>query len=200
MKIFLSGGTGLLGQELGKYLRFLAPTHKQFDITKGITIQHYDLVIHCAAYTDVERAEEERIECFQTNVWGTLNMLENFRKTPFVYISSEYAHKPVNFYALTKSLAEQLVFTHPNHLIIRTLFKPKPWKYPKAFVDAYTQGDYVDKIAPLIAQTILEWDKKSKMIYVGTGRKTIYDLARQTRDVEPMSIKDVKVKIPCDYL
>jgi dTDP-4-dehydrorhamnose reductase len=178
-----------------------APPHAQFDLTTDFPIYDCDMVVHCAAYTNVTRAETDRLECFNVNVYGTLNLLEKYKNKPFVFISSEYAHKPVNFYALTKSLAEQLVETHPSHLIIRTLFKPRPWAHPKAFADQYTQGDYVDVIAPLIAEEIKNWDKRSKTIYVGTGRKTIFDLARQTRDVEPISVDEIKdVKLPKDYL
>ena len=200
MKILLTGGNGLLGQELKKHIRCYAPSHKEFDITKNIIFTSYDLIIHAAAYTDVQKAETEKLECFNTNVYGTLHLLNNFPKTPFVYISSDYAHKPVNFYSLTKSLAEQLVMTHPNYLIIRTLFKPNPYPFDKAFVDQYTQGDYVDVIAPLIAQEIINWNKKSKLIYIGTGRKTMYELALKTRAVDGNSVKDMKIKIPCDYL
>lgn len=197
-RILLTGGSGLLG----KHLKINAdrPSHQELDITKDIPVKKYDLVIHAAAYTNVEKAETDEINCFRVNVMGTLKLLKAYPSTPFVYISSEYAYKPVNFYSTTKAMAEELVELHPRHLIIRTLFKPRPWKYPKAFIDQYTMGDYVDVIAPLIEKTIEEWDGKNKMIYVGTGRKTIYSLARQTRDVEPISVNDIKgVKIPNDY-
>jgi len=178
-----------------------APSHELLNIVKSVKAFDCDMVVHCAAYTNVTKAETERRECFNVNVYGTLNLLEIYKDKPFVYISSEYAHKPVNFYALTKSLAEQLVMAHPNYLIIRTLFKPRPWVYPKAFVDQYTCGDYVNIIAPMIAEEIKKWDRQSKTIYIGTGRKTIFDLARETRDVEPMSVDDIKdVKLPKDYL
>lgn len=199
--VLMTGGSGLLGEHLQKLMDIKAPSHDEFDITGELPKIGCELVIHAAAYTNVTKAETERKECFNINVSGTLNLLENYKNTPFVYISSEYAKNPVNFYALTKSLAEQLVQTHPKHLIIRTLFKPRPWKYPNAFIDQYTCGDYVDVIAPLIADEIKKWDGNPKTIYVGTGRKTIYDLARQTRDVKPISIDEVKeVKLPKDYL
>lgn len=195
----ITGGSGLLGQHLK--LEGDRPTHQELDITKPIKPKEYDLIVHMAAFTDVEGAETRRKECFDVNVLGTMNLLEAYPTTPFVYISSEYAKNPVNFYSLTKSIAEQLVKTHPRYLIIRTLFKPRPWKYPKAFIDQYTQGDYVDVIAPLIEKEIAEWNKQNRMVYIGTGRKTIYDLARQTRDVEPIMTDEIKgVKIPKDYV
>lgn len=199
MKILLTGASGLLGTHLK--IDADRPSHEELDVTGKIKKKDYDLIIHAAAYTNVELAEMDRMDCFDTNVRGVLNLLNAYPTTPFVYISSEYAHKPVNFYALTKSLAEQLITTHPNYLIIRTLFKPRPWPYPYAFKDKFTQGDYVDKIAPLIEKEILGWDRKSKLVYVGTGRKTYYEMALESRiDVRPNSIKSIKsVQIPSDY-
>lgn len=199
--ILLTGASGLLGCNLK--IEAHRPSHKEFDITDfTIPEQKYDLIVHCAAYTDVERAENETSDCFKTNVVGTFNLLKAYPNTPFVYISSEYAHNPVNFYGLTKFLGEQLVMSHTApYFIIRTLFKPTPWPYDYAFRDQFTLGDYVDVIAEKIDKEIANWDKKSKLIYIGTGRKSMYDLARETKpDVKLNSIKDIKgVKIPPDY-
>lgn len=205
MKVLLTGASGLLGRHLK--LQADRPAHNQLDITQQPSINwdvynYYDLIVHAAAYTDVQNAETDKLECFNINVTGTLNLLNTYPNSPFVFISSEYAHNPVNFYSLTKSLAEQLVTYHSApYLIIRTLFKPNPWPYKKAFKDQFTMGSYVDKIAPLIDKAIEEWDRKSKLIYIGYGgRKTMYELAKETRpDVIPNSIKDMKVSIPSDY-
>ncbi len=200
--ILLTGAKGKLGTELQKHQHFFAPERRLMDITKpGQWPTDVDMIVHCAAYTDVTNAEKNHRACFDTNVTGTLNLVDYYSKIPFVYISSEYAHKPANFYSLTKSLAEQIVTTHPNYLIIRTLFKERPWKYPFAFKDKWTLGDYIDVIAEKIIKEINGWDGKSKMVYVGTGRKTYFDLALETNpDVIGNSIKDIKgVKIPQDY-
>lgn len=199
MKILLTGGSGLLGSYLT--LEADRPSHKELDITKPFVPKPYDLIVHAAAYTDVQNADQHRIHCFNVNVAGTMNLLEAYKDTPFVYISTEYAHKPVNFYSLTKKLAEELVMYHDNYLIIRTLFKATPWPFEKAFVDQYTQGDSVDVIAPLIQEEIENWSGNGKrLVYVGTGRKTIYDIAVRTKpDVIGNSIKDMKVPIPGDY-
>lgn len=199
MKVLLTGASGLLGTHLK--IEADRPSHRELDITEPLDwTGKYDLIIHAAAYTDVQEAETNRAECFDVNVVGTMRLLEAYPTTPFVFISSEYAKNPINFYSLTKSIGEQLVTTHPNYLIIRTLFKPSPWPYEKAFIDQWTLGDYVDKIAPRIEQVIKDWDFKSKLTYVGTGRKTMFDLARETRpDVKPNYIKEMKVPIPSDY-
>src|SRR3990167_803545 len=205
-KILLTGGNGLLGS----YLKIEAdrPSRSEFDITNYLHLKNrsekeYDLIVHCAAYTDVQRAETDKISCFEVNVLGTLNLLVAFPNTPFIYISSEYAKNPINFYSLTKRMAEQLVEKHTaSYLIIRTLFKAIPWPFEKAFIDQWTQGDQVNIIAPLIDKEIQNWDGRGqKLVYVGTGRKRIYDIAVKTKlDVIPNSIKDMKIKIPEDYV
>ena len=203
MKILLTGGGGRLGTELQKLIQVDAPSKKDFNITKlPKKLKRYDLIIHAAAYTDVVKAETERDECFDINVRGTENLLSAYPNTPFIYISSEYAVNPVNYYSETKQIAERKVVEHQKHLIIRTLFKPRPFPFDKSFMDQYTMGDYVDVIAKLILREIVNWDLRSKLVYVGTGRKTIHDLAIQTRpDAIPISIKSItEVTLPFDYV
>ena len=206
-KILITGGSGRLGTELKKWWADADyPTHKQLDITEPITKKKkYDLIVHCAAYTDVANSQQACNLCFDINVNGTMNLLKAYKNTPFVYISTEYAVNPTTYYSLTKQLAEREVVKHPHHLIIRTLFKPRPYPFNRAFYDQYTMGDYVDVIAELIIGEIILWnngERKSKLMYIGTGRKSIYDLAKQTRpDVKRESVDVISwVKLPKDYL
>ena len=207
MKILITGGTGKLATELKKYLAGDYLSKKDFDFTKLIKLKKkYDLIVHMGAYTNVRKAEfEDKKKCFLANVYGTFNLVQNYKNTPFIYISTEYAHNPVDIYGLTKKLGEEIVKTHPKHLIIRTLFKPNPFPFPKAYIDQYTQGDYVDVIAKLLAKKVKKWDRKtSKLEYLGTGRKTMFQLAKRTRpDVKPNSVKEYMkktgVRIPTDY-
>lgn len=204
MRTLLTGGSGLLGRNLK--IEADRPTSQELNITTGgFRLNKYDLIVHCAAYTNTTNAENiEKVKCFNVNVWGTLLLLDAYKDVPFVYISSEYAHDPVNFYSLTKKMAEDLVKIHPCHLIIRTLFKPYPYPYERAFTDQWTQGDTIDKIAPLIDKAIMEWDKTSKTIYVGTGRKTLFELAKESKpDVKPNTVEEwskvTGIKYPIDY-
>lgn len=181
----------------------IAPSHDDLDITKTIVPQDIDMIIHAAAYTDVTKAETDKEPAFMTNVIGTMNLALAYPHIPFILISTEYAFNPVNFYSDTKLLAEVVVkgLTF-SHLVIRTLFKPNPFPWDKAFKDQYTQGDYVDVIAPLLVKEIERWDvTQSKYIYVGTGRKTMYKLAQRTKPkVKPMLVSDITdVVLPTDY-
>lgn len=205
--ILVTGGSGRLGTEIKKlFLKDMwFPTHEELDITKTI-IPNRDvhLIIHCAAYTDVLKAEKEREECYKVNVKGTVNLIQAYEGIPFVFISTEYAFKPVNYYGVTKALAEREILLESNHiLILRTLFKPRPYPFKRAFTDQYTMGDYVDIITPLLMVEVFKWNRKSQqMQYVGTGRKTIFQLAKQTvPDVQEASVHDItNVNIPEDYL
>lgn len=213
MKILLTGGSGLLGKEIQKYLNCVAPTHDELDITRKESIevfledeahQNFDTIIHCAAYTDVAKAEEEKEKCYITNVLGTENLVKAFSIARFIYISSEYCYKPCNYYALTKALGEEIVIK--NHkkapwLIIRTLFKKSPWELAFAFMDQWTTGDYVDVIAPMIVTEVLK-ETQYDVLHLGTGRKTMFQLARRTNpQVWGNLVEDYKaVKVPKDYV
>lgn len=206
MKILITGGTGRLATELKKHLDGEYVGIENWDFTYPVKKGEYDLILHMGAYTDVRKAESEADKCFQTNAYGTFNLVNVYKDTPFVYISTEYANKPLGVYALSKRLGEEVVKTHPNSLIIRTSFKPTPFPFPCAYEDQYTQGDYVDVIAKLLAMEVVEWDKKGQsMIYLGTGRKTMFELAKRTRpDVQPNKVEEYNAKIgmnliPHDY-
>jgi len=201
-KVLITGGSGRLGTELKKIWPYEDyPTRQELDITKPIKKGKYLMVIHCAGYTNIAVAEQEKGHCFDINVTGTKNLVEAYMDIPFVFISSEYAVSPVNQYAYTKRLGELEVAKHPRHLIIRTLFKPKVWLYKDAYIDQHTMGDTVDIIAKLIKDKITSWDGVSNIIYVGTGRKTIFDIAKKSNSsVKPCSINKLKFKIPSDYI
>ena len=205
-KILLTGGSGKLGTLLQKYLdSFDAPSHEELDVIKPIVPNDiYTMVVHCAAYTNVREAEKEHVKCIEINYKGTRNLRNAYKFIPFVYISSEYASVDNDtWYGLSKAMGEFATKEYEPYLILRTYFKPKPFPYDKAFIDQYTQGDYVDVIAELIAKEINKWDRKtSQTIYVGTGRKTVYQLAIKTRpDVKPCSIHDIEgLALPSDYL
>src|SRR6266404_6792057 len=187
MKYLITGGSGRLGTQLKKYFKGYYPTHKEFDITKFTATEH-NFIVHMASYTNVDKAETERFECFRTNVEGTYNLLRHFAHIPFVFISTEHVNAQ-GVYWQSKLVGELLVKNLASeYLIIRTLFKPSPWPFEYAFTDQFTQGDYVDIIAPLIAKEIKKWDGKSKVVYVGTGRKSMFELAKRTKpDVKPNS-------------
>lgn len=201
--ILLTGSTGKLGSQLLAMHPIIIGT--KFDITKEIPkwvaeAGALDLIIHAAAHTYVGEAENDAKNVFKVNVYGTYNVMTAYKDVPLVYISSEYAHKPLGTYALSKYLGEEIVKRHPHHLIIRTLFKPRPWPFDVAYINQWTKGDYTDVIAKLIWEKIQSWDKKtSELCHIGTERKTMYQLAKETKyNVVPNYV--TSPIIPLDYL
>ena len=149
IKILVTGANGQLGSEL----QLLAANHAglaftftdvpQLDITKKEDVlsffsQHnFNYCINCAAYTAVDKAEEERSLCDRINVLGSEYLAEGCKSvgaalfqisTDFVFdgnasrpLTEEFETLPVNYYGLSKlngELAVQKVFG--NYFIIRT--------------------------------------------------------------------------------
>lgn len=190
MNILLTGGSGQLGQELQKLRKYIAPSHQEMDITDPDSILRYigkhpiDLIVHSAAYTDTLKPDNDPMaaaECFKVNVLGTRNLVAQV-SCPIIYISTESAVEPYNFYILTKIQGEHEVRLHKQGCnIIRTSFRYNPFEYPKAPTDMLTIGDTVEKIAKLIDEAIDILPMDGSITYIGTGVKTVYDLARETR-------------------
>lgn len=191
---------------------------------KAIISSKCDVVIHCAAITDTAQCEIKKELAYDINVRGTQVVAQccKYHDKFMMYISTDYVYKgdkpytgdgkegnyhiydilePINFYSYTKVLADiivQNVLPHSS-LITRQSFKQKgPWPHPKAFIDQYTSRDTVDILVDQMIQAL--FGGHTGIVHLGTERKTVYDLAkRQSPDVEPISIKDIKdVVIPQD--
>jgi len=223
MTILLTGGSGLLGKSLLECIDdipVVPPTHKSFDIvTIGEKIKDrqyrdsmknlFDLIVHCAAYTDLASAELNKEECYKTNVLGTRNLAR--LGIPMLYISTEYVFdgekgnyceedypNPKNFYGLTKLMGEYQS-RRTRSVVVRCLFKPRPFKHAFGCIDQFTTGDYVNIIAPEIALAIKKFNHLPPTVHIGTGKKSTYELARETREVGQISINDVRgVSLPRD--
>ena len=142
--ILITGGHGQLGTELRhlldeKKLEYLSTDADQLDITdkegtyKFITDMKPEIIYHCAAYTAVDKAEDEGKELDEKiNVEGTCNVAEAAK----AYISTDYVFdgkkkegmyqvddttNPLSEYGRTKLLGEKAVQeTMDDYYIIRT--------------------------------------------------------------------------------
>ncbi|MFC1656350.1 dTDP-4-dehydrorhamnose reductase [Patescibacteria group bacterium] len=146
MKILITGGKGQLGLELQNQLskhNILPIDLRDCDITnfeqvKKIFIKFKpDLVIHCAAYTQVDKAETNKDKCMQVNGLGTRNVVVNAEevKAKLIYVSTDYVFdgmkknpylewdksNPLSVYGLSKYWGEQMVKNFSSrYFIVRT--------------------------------------------------------------------------------
>jgi dTDP-4-dehydrorhamnose reductase len=137
MKILLTGGSGRLGSEILKRIDCFAPTHQELDITnfdncKRI-IEKYDpdVIIHSAAWRNLDIIEASPEKCFEVNVLGTESLIKLAKGRRFIYISSDRVFKDnkprpdevltpsAGNYGWTKAMGEFIVRQYPNTQIIR---------------------------------------------------------------------------------
>lgn len=223
MKILLTGGGGRLGTELRALLPgIVAPTSAEMNITDAMQVldvarrEQPDLIVHAAAYTNVGGAEKDRAACWNANVVGTRTMAAaaNAVNARLVHISTDYVFSGdtggyreddtpgpvVNYYSLTKLVAEEAARAARDHLIIRTSFRPREFAYPVAFGDVFTGQDYVDVLAPQIAQAITHAREiPHDLLHIVTERKSVFELARRRKpDVQEGTRAQAGVTLPGD--
>src|SRR5471030_100176 len=131
--VLVTGVNGQLGFDVVKELKrrnieCLGIDKAELDITDNDAVNEYisklkpKCVIHCAAYTAVDKAEDEEEICSKVNVYGTENIAKACKKVnaKMIYISTDYVFdgegenpfevdrniKPTSVYGKTKSEGE----------------------------------------------------------------------------------------------
>ena len=136
MRIMVTGATGLLGQAVVREMarrghRVQGVSTADFDLTDGPAVQaavlalQPDAIVHCAAYTAVDKAESDAARCMAVNADGTRHLARAAEQAgaKLLYISTEYvfdgagdqphetdeAPAPLNVYGLSKRRGEEAV-------------------------------------------------------------------------------------------
>lgn len=160
--ILVTGSNGQLGKTIKELyqhhnddLEFYFVTKSELDISNKATLDAYfknhsfDYCINCAAYTNVEQAEESIKEAFKINAEAVGNLAECCHKsnTTLIHISTDYVFdgkkdtpyletditNPINEYGRSKLAGEQrLKEKLQNYFIVRTSWLYS--KYPRNFV------------------------------------------------------------------
>jgi dTDP-4-dehydrorhamnose reductase len=146
VRLLVVGADGQLGSDV---VRLLSPTVEvtarvmdELDVTdravlrQAVEASHPDVVINCAAWTAVDRAETEPDAAYRVNVLGARNVAQAARHVGarVVYFSTDYVFDgaatepydedaptgPLSVYGRTKLQGEQATReANPDHLILR---------------------------------------------------------------------------------
>ncbi|MBU5673832.1 dTDP-4-dehydrorhamnose reductase [Paenibacillus brevis] len=148
MKVLVTGASGQLGRDVVAHLKrsgheVIASDRDALDITDPAACQSFiqqfqpEVVIHCAAYTAVDRAETEVESAYAVNAAGTRNMVVASEQigAKFCYISTDYVFdgnselpyheydntNPQSIYGKSKRAGEVLVQSLSSaYFIVRT--------------------------------------------------------------------------------
>ncbi len=171
MKILILGGSGMLGsdckQVLGKEHQVYAPSSEELDIISWDRVIEAlqeispQVVINCAAFTDVDACETEAFRVRKVNVEGPRNLAQGCARfeCKFIHISSDYVFdgrkplpqpyfeddppNPLSAYGKSKAESEVAVRDNsPNYIIIRTgwLYGARGDNFVKAVIRRAVQG------------------------------------------------------------
>lgn len=146
MKVLVTGVKGQLGFDIvneckKRNIDAIGVDIDEMDITNSMQVSaviknaNVDAVIHCAAWTAVDKAEDEEEACRKVNKNGTENVVAVCRELdiPIMYFSTDYVfdgqgeepwkeydqRNPLNVYGQTKYEGELAVEAYPKHFIIR---------------------------------------------------------------------------------
>lgn len=147
MKVLLTGANGQLGHCFKDIFpsdwQLLATDSQQLDITDGLVVDNFvalhrpDAIVNAAAYTAVDKAEDEYELAYKVNAVGPKNLATVAKKyhAKLVHISTDYVFdgtkrspyleddltNPVNVYGETKRASELSVLdNYSSAIVIRT--------------------------------------------------------------------------------
>lgn len=139
--ILVTGFNGQLGYDVIKVLKqrnieCFGTGKEELDITDKEAVRKYiiglkpECVVHCAAYTAVDKAEDEKEICYEVNVTGTENIASACKEidAKMIYISTDYVYggKGDKPFEVDGSIAPQSVYgktKYEGEVKVRQLLK-----------------------------------------------------------------------------
>ena len=170
MRLLITGGLGLLGEEIARVFEGSAgirtTDREEWDVTDPAACRREvdgfrpDVVIHCAAWTAVDRAESEPEVARLLNVEGTRNVARACRErgalmvtfgTDYIFDGAssrpyreEDPANPLSVYGKTKWAAEQALREEGgDHLLVRTqwMFGPAGRNFIRTILEKARRGE-----------------------------------------------------------
>jgi len=146
--VLVTGANGQLGSELRMLasacdsINFIFTDIEDVDITDADRVERYlqdikpDFIVNCAAYTAVDRAEDDSENSFLLNAEAPKNLATSSKRigAKLIHISTDYVFNgkswepynenhptsPNSVYGWSKLKGEEAVLSHGNGMVIRT--------------------------------------------------------------------------------
>ena len=145
MRVLVTGANGQLGQEFKNNVsnsnhKFYFTNVSELDITKKkeildyVTIHKIELIINCAAYTNVDNAEINKRQAIKVNSDAVKNLIEicEEKKLKMIHFSTDYVYNsdnlnpinedsninPINYYGISKREGERIIEKSSSDSII----------------------------------------------------------------------------------
>lgn len=216
-RIVFTGGDGMIGAEMRKIMpKAIFLGHGELEITNRGAVESVlgslspDLVVHLAALTNLTTCEKNKDYAYKVNVEGTRNIA--LASPNIMYWCSDYIHDgkkgnysehdiptPLSYYGWTKYLGGlEARRCRGKSVVVITSVKPRPYKHPMVPRGMYSSGGYVDDMAKEFKLAIEHFQYLPPTINIGLERRLLSQLARETRTIKLMDIKDVPDSIPLD--
>ena len=154
-RVLVTGGNGQLGEAIRRAAKGSANSYSfatieeldicnSADVERYITVNNFDVVINCAAYTDVEGAEDNTEAAYTINssAVAELAMACKRQNIKLIHISTDYVFggealrstpyteeeptAPLSVYGASKAKGEATVTKHGG-IVIRTSWLYAPW-------------------------------------------------------------------------
>jgi dTDP-4-dehydrorhamnose reductase len=195
LKILITGAGGILGTDivsaLSKHdlvLTDVLPNFTAMDISDSEQVMRTiadvrpEMVIHTAAYTDVDGCEREPDKAYRLNAGGTWNVAAACRKVGarMIYISTDFVFdgtkgamyteydtpNPLSVYGASKLAGETHVRTLcPEHFVVRTawLYGVNGKSFPKTIINAAQTRKQLKVVADQIGSPTFTVDLAAKI-------------------------------------
>lgn len=220
MKYIITGSSGQLAKAFIKKftelnLDFIAPGEQDLDITNKEKISNIfsqyspNVVINCAAYNNVEYAQQDNTKAFLINKTAVTNLVEETQKynAKFIHFGTDYVFdgtkndlyiesdktNPLNEYGKSKLAGEQEALKYNNSLVCRLswvigegqqnfLFKLSGWLKNNKVIKVSGDEISVPCFSFDIADTVMKaLDKGLLGLYhlTNSGKCSRYELAKE---------------------
>jgi len=192
MKLLITGSKGFIGAALKGMLEQMGAEIVSCDIRENpkddvkdfsrlkAKIENVEGVIHLAAVSRVKIAQENPLECIQTNIGGTINVLEAARQenedhpwiifgssrevygeSPVLPVTEDYPRNSINIYGVSKITGEDMCKMYSTHYGLNT----RILRFSNVYTGLY---DQLDRVIP---KFILQALENEDLIINGSGNE-----------------------------